>query len=226
MASCSASRRSDRRGPARAAALLVALAVVASSSGCAMTMHALFGARLGECEGFDVPLSTLAVSSRKELRARVLGRGVDHDFPFVVESSADSFVLVGFTPLGTKAFTLVRKGDKVDVASKMGPGLTIPPRNVMEDLLAMSVPSACATSPDGVTSLVVDKWELSDTCKDGRPLQRHIAKIGGAAEVDIDYTGDAIVVHQLRCRYNARYILQGAGGPTMSIADVAVEDEK
>lgn len=209
---------------ARCAALLLALGVVASTSGCAMMKQMLFTPQVRDCEGFDVPLTTLAVSSRKELRVRVLTHRVDYDFPFVVESSADSFVLVGFTPMGTKAFTLVRHGDVVEVDNKIGPGMPVPPRNTMSDLLAMSVPSPCATSPDGVATATVGVWQLSDTCKDNRPVQRRLAKPGGKEEIEIDYPGDAIVVHQQSCRYNARYVLQGAGAAPMSKIGDAVDE--
>lgn len=207
-------------------ALPIVLAV--SLGGCAATMQMLFAPRVSECDGFDAPLSTLAVSSRKELRVQVVASRVDTSFPFVVESSADSFVVVGFTPMGTKAFTLVRHGDAVEVENLMGPALLVPPRNVMADLLAMSVPSACSTSPDGVAVTTAGSWQLSDVCKDGRPVERRIAKPDAKPdarpEVTVLYGCDGIEVRQNSCRYNAVYILQNAvPPPTSDVSDEVPE---
>lgn len=206
----------------RCLAPLVVALVAVSSSGCSLVMDTLFAPRLYECRGFDVPLSVLAFSSRKELRARVRARHVDYDVPFVVESSAESLVLVGFTPLGTKSFTLVRKGDEVELENLVGPALPVPPRNIMEDVLAMSVPSPCADAPNGPAAVTYGEWEVRDTCQDNRPLRRalaHGAQPPGEEEMTVEYGGDAISVQQNRCRYRARYVLQ-ASLPIVPIAPV------
>jgi hypothetical protein len=195
------------RRAAAATVLLLALA----QHGCAVLRHTLFAPRLRECEGFDAPLSALAGSSRKELRVRLVGRRLDQDIPFVVESSPASFVLVAFTPLGTKSFTLVRRGEeKAEVESMTGPVLPVPPRNIMADVLAMSVPSACLNSPDGVAVSTAGEWEVRDTCKDARPVERGLARPGGEVEVEVRYSVEAVVVTQKACRYTARYVWQGA----------------
>lgn len=140
----------------------------------------LFTPRLRECKGFDVPLSVFIGPSRKEMRAKVVARNVDHDVPFVVETTADSLVLVGFTPLGTKAFTLERRGDdleKVEVESFLGPGLTVPPTNFMQDVLAMSTPSACGTSASEVGVTRFEDWEVHDTCSGGRLVVRSVFRL-------------------------------------------------
>jgi len=212
---------------------VLVVAMVVSASGCTQMTEVqglMFTPRLRECDGFDVPLSVFIGPSHKELRARVLARNVDHDLPFVVETTADTLVLIGFTPVGTKAFTLVRTGDKVEVENLLSPApLLVPPRNVMEDVLAMSVPSACATAPDGVATATFDSWLVSDTCSNNRPVQRHIAKAdakpGEEAELEIDYRDDGILVRQKRCRYNARYVLQ-VSAPILPADAVNDEDEE
>lgn len=195
----------------RGLCLVVALAMVAGLSGCSTMLGALFAARLPECKGFDVPLSAFVGPSRKELRVRVRARMVDHVFQFVAETKADSFVLVAFTPLGTKAFTLVRSGVNVEETNLLAPvSLPVPPRNVMEDVLAMSVPSSCATSPESEVLAQWNGWDIRDTCHDSRPAQRHISRPGKPSEVEIEYGLDGITVRQQRCRYSARYVLQQA----------------
>jgi len=218
---------------ARLGRVVVLLAMAASAGGCSQMTEVqglMFTPRLRECDGFDVPLTVFIGPSHKELRARVLARNVDHDLPFVVETTADTLVLIGFTPVGTKAFTLVRTGDEVEVENLLRPApLLVPPRNVMEDVLAMSVPSPCATAPDGVATATFDEWLVSDTCSNNRPVQRHIAKTdakpGEEAELEIDYRDDGITVRQKRCGYSARYVLQ-VSAPILPADGVSDEDEE
>jgi hypothetical protein len=214
-----APRRRAARGALAGALPAGALSAVALSAvvlpllpGCSALRHVLFQPRIRECEGFDVPLSTFSGSSRKELRVRIVGRRLAQDIPFVVETGPQSFVIVAFTPLGTKAFTLVRRDDGLaEVESFIGPVLPVPPRNIMADVLAMSLPSSCLATPDDVAVSTAGDWEVSDACHDARPVQRRLAKPGKEPEVVVDYTGDAIVVSQKTCRYTARYVFQGAG---------------
>lgn len=213
-------RRSGRA--ALAAAMLLALPGCTLLSAVSAT---LFQPRLRECEGFDVPLGTLPGSSRKELRVRLVGRRLDQDIPFVVETTPKSFVIVAFTPLGTKAFTLVRRDDaKAEVQSFMGPVLAVPPANIMADLLAMSVPGSCLSAPDGVAVSTAGAWQVSDTCKDERAVERRLSRPGKDPEVEVFYLGDSIVVTQKACRYTARYMFQG-GPPPAEPDDFSDEDE-
>jgi hypothetical protein len=198
--------------------------IAALLAGCSDPMlKAMTGRKLHECNGFDMPLARLATHSRKELRARIVAAKLDQDFPFVVETTADSLVIVGFTPLGTKAFTLVRHGDVVDVDNHSGPALAIPPRNLMEDVLAMSMPSRCAALGDPVTVTVTGDWQISDTCVRGSPIERRIAHPGAPAEIEITYAKNAILVKQNRCHYGARYVLQATALPVTG-EDVGDED--
>jgi hypothetical protein len=196
----------------------VALLAATLASGCAMIEQGFFAPRLRECKGFDAPLSTLASSSRKQLRVKVKTHLLESDFPFVVEAGADSLVIIGFTPLGTKSFALERHGDDVKVETFAGPTLVVPPRNVMADVLAMSVPSRCSYAPDGVADTAAGVWAVQDTCKDGHPVSRSISMPGKSAAVVIDYPGDAVVVKQMECGYAARYSLQAVPAPVAAVA--------
>lgn len=178
-----------------------------------------------------MPLSVFVGPSHKELRTRVLAPGnVDETFPFVAETTAESLVIVGFTPLGTKSFTLTRKADEVEIDNVLGAGLKVSPRNVMHDVLAMSVPSPCATMPDGDAPSAFDSWQVTDTCSNNLPLKRTISKYpdkeGEAppVEVEVEYRPEAIVVRQKHCRYIATYVLQ-ASRPIPGV-DVKKSDEE
>jgi hypothetical protein len=190
-------------------AVVVACVIAGLSPGCT-----LLGQRVRDCEGFDVPLSVFVGPSRKELRTRVLGSGIDETFPFVAEANAEQMVIVGFTPLGTKAFTLTRKADQVEVDNILGARQKVSPRNIMADVLAMSLPSSCATAPDGDAPSNFDSWKVVDTCSNNLPIKRTIAKAAArpgetpSIEVEIEYRPEAIVVRQKQCRYTAAYVLQ------------------
>jgi hypothetical protein len=190
-------------------AVVVACAMATALPGCT-----LLGQRVRDCEGFDIPLSVFVGPSRKELRTRVLGSGIDETFPFVAEANAEQMVIVGFTPLGTKSFTLTRKADVVEVDNIVGARQKVSPRNIMADVLAMSLPSSCATAPDGDVPSNFDSWKVVDTCSNNLPLKRTIAKAEAkagetpAVEVEIEYRPEAIIVRQKQCRYTAAYVLQ------------------
>ena len=194
------------------AAALVAMAAI---SGCG-PLALLLNPKVPECEGFDLPVASLA-TARKQLHVRVKSRGVDNDFPFVVETAPDSFVMIGFTPLGTKSFTLARRGSDVKEENLVGAAQIVPPRNLMADVLAMSLPSQCSPSQDGVVPSVAGEWQVRENCKDGRPLDRKLTKDAAKADekpdVFVVYQGDAITVNQHQCRYIARYVIEAAPLP-------------
>jgi hypothetical protein len=195
---------------------ILAIAALAGLEGCS-AMGGLFGPRVRECDGFTVPLSVLAGNSRKELRVRIVGSSAGQDLPFVVESGKESLVLVAFTPLGTKSFTLERRGDEVKVENVVGGVQPIPPKNIMADVLAMSLPSACSPATDGPTPVPLDGWIVEDDCQDGRPIHRRISRPVPGKDpsklLEVDYTGDSIFVHQRKCGYSARYVLQAVAKP-------------
>ena len=205
-------------------AVVVASVIAAMLPGCT-----LLGPRVRDCEGFDIPLSVFVGPSRKELRTRVLGSGIDETFPFVAEANAEQMVIVGFTPLGTKAFTLTRKADAVEVDNILGARQKVSPRNIMADVLAMSLPSSCATAPDGDAPSNFDSWKVVDTCSNNLPLKRTITKAESkpgetpAVEVEIEYRPEAIIVRQKQCRYTAAYVLQ-VSAPIPGV-DVKKSDE-
>jgi hypothetical protein len=203
------SLNSNAAGQQLVRSLLLVCAISSALPGCT-----LLGRKMRECDGFDVPLSVFVGPSRKELRSRVLSTGVDETFPFVAETSADSMIIVGFTPLGTKSFTLTRSADDVEVDNVLGAALKVSPRNVMADVLAMSLPSACATAADGEAPSNFDSWRVTDLCSNNLPLKRTITRAAAKAgetpqvELEVEYRPEAIIVRQKQCKYVAAYVLQ------------------
>jgi hypothetical protein len=210
------------RGRLLAVVLAVLVATALGGAGCSLTGSGIFASKVRDCAGFDTPLTTFSGSVRKQLHVRVVARRVDNDFALVAERGPDSFVLVGFTPLGTKSFTLVRRGDSVDVDNKLGLAEIVPPRNLMSDVLGMSLPSNCSPSADEDVSTTIGAWRISDTCREGRPVERRIARVETKPDkkpaVEIKYEPDAIMVRQHECRYLARYVIEQQQLPPIDVS--------
>jgi hypothetical protein len=174
----------------------------------------MFTPRLRECE-----VSTSAVgvhrSLAQELRAGGVARSTTtclrrRDYP--TPSSVASPVAPGFT--------LVRTATEVEVGTWPG-AAAVPPRNVMEDVLAMSVPSRCA-APDGGDTVrqLAGRPHVQPT----GPCTRHIAKTKrspAGSELEIDYRDDGIVVR--RSAAVQRAVLQATPPPARDVSD---EDER
>jgi hypothetical protein len=187
---------------------LALAAAVLPSAGCTASLPSGAGTSLRECYGFDAPLSRLKFHSRKELYARIVTWKLDQEFPITVETTSTSLVLTGFTPSGRKSYTLVRRGDDVEVKHLSPGAAAVPPRNIMEDVMAMSMPSQCALGNLKNAVSLTGGWEIRDTCADGRPTTRRIGHPGAAPEIEITYAKNAVLVKQNRCRYGARYVLR------------------
>jgi len=115
-------------------AALLALAL-ALGSGCATWLG--LPPRLAVCPG---PLpSTRELPPGDWLvreRVRVVGGDVDVGLEVAAEKRGDRLVVVAFHALGAKAFSLVQRGDDLEVESHLGRALPVPPRNVLRDLYA------------------------------------------------------------------------------------------
>ncbi|MBM4335247.1 MAG: DUF3261 domain-containing protein [Deltaproteobacteria bacterium] len=66
-------------------------------------------------------------------RIRVRGHRVDEAYGLVAQKSGDRLVLIGLTPFGATAFTLVQVGLEVQSESRLGRALPVPPENVLRD---------------------------------------------------------------------------------------------
>lgn len=69
---------------------------------------------------------------RQDVRLR--SEDLDVGVRLVVQKKGARLVLVGFTTLGFKAFTVVQKGTTVTVDAPLGPAWAIPPLNLLRDL--------------------------------------------------------------------------------------------
>ena len=65
---------------------------------------------------------------------RVTGGGVDESYALVVQKTGPKLVLLGLTPFGAKAFSVVQIGTQTWAESYLGPATAVPPENVLRDL--------------------------------------------------------------------------------------------
>jgi len=67
-------------------------------------------------------------------QVRVTGGGVDESYGLVVQKTGPKLVLLGLTPFGAKAFSVVQIGTQTWSESYLGPATAVPPENVLRDL--------------------------------------------------------------------------------------------
>lgn len=90
--------------------------------------------RLADCPGPLRPVGEIAGDFVRQERIRVRGERVDEAFGLVLQKRGARLVVLGFTPFGAKAFSLVQSGLEVESASHLGRALGVPPENVLRDL--------------------------------------------------------------------------------------------
>ena len=67
-------------------------------------------------------------------QVRVTGGGVDESYGLVVQKTGPKLVMLGLTPFGAKAFSVVQIGTQTWSESYLGPATVVPPDNVLRDL--------------------------------------------------------------------------------------------
>ena len=109
-----------------------ALALLAAGlAGCANSRPQ---PRLPDCPGPLRSVSEIAGDFVRQERIRVRGGGVDESFGLVLQKKGARLVVLGFTPFGAKAFSLIQRELEVESESYLGRLLLVPPENVLRDL--------------------------------------------------------------------------------------------
>lgn len=118
----------------RAVALLQGLLL--AGTGCAFLLGRM-PPRLADCPGPIPDIRELPPGDwRLRERVRVEGDGVDVGLDLAVEKIGDRLTMVGFHPLGAKAFSLVQEDGRVEVEAHLGRALQVPPENLLRDFHA------------------------------------------------------------------------------------------
>ena len=113
---------------------LVALLSLASS-GCAGVSWLLHPPpRLGPCPG-PIPSTDALPPGDLGWRDRVRYRGgeVDVGFVLVAEKRADRLVLVALNAFGARVFSVIQQQRQVEVESRLGRAVQVPPETVLRD---------------------------------------------------------------------------------------------
>ena len=92
-----------------------------------------------------MPTEALGADFVARERLRVTHAGETTGLDLVVQKRGDELVLVGFDPLGAKLFSLVQRGDRVEVEAMPRAVVRVPPINALRDVhrtLLGSIPTA------------------------------------------------------------------------------------
>jgi Protein of unknown function (DUF3261) len=90
--------------------------------------------RLADCPGRLRPTQEIEGDWVIHEQVRVTGGAVDESYGLVVQKTGPKLVLLGLTPFGAKAFSVVQIGTQTWSESYLGPATVVPPENVLRDL--------------------------------------------------------------------------------------------
>lgn len=194
------------RKAARAVAIGLVMLV---SAGCALPRWMGLPSRLPECRGLLVPTGEIPGDFVLRQRLRVTSPQVDTGLDLAVQKREDELVVVGFTALGAKAFSITQRGAEVRVRDNLGRASAVPPINVLRDLhrvLFLSVrdePFYANTTQAvrGGTRITEFWWQGRLT---SRIFQRIDEKPAGTLSVSFpDGSGGEARIHNAWCDYDA-----------------------
>ncbi len=194
------------RNAARAAGVGWAMLV---SAGCVLPQWMGFPPRVPECRGTLVPTAEIPGDFVLRQRLRVTSPEVDTGLDLAVQKREDELVVVGFTSLGAKAFSLTQRGTKVRVHDNLGRASSVPPINVLRDLhrvLFLSVRDEPFYA--NRTQAVRDGTRITEFWWQGRLTSRIFQRIDekppGTLSVSLpDGSGGEARIHNAWCDYDA-----------------------
>lgn len=123
----------ERRTPALALALALAAAACKTPLPAA-PLPILGPPKLADCPGALRSTAEIEGDWVIHERVRVTGEKVDESYGLVVQKTGPKLVLLGLTPFGAKAFSVVQIGTQTWPESYLGPATVVPPENVLRDL--------------------------------------------------------------------------------------------
>ncbi len=109
--------------------------------------------RLRACDGPLRATEEIPGDFTRSLRLRVRGGPVDESFGLVLQKRGARLVALGTNAFGAKAFAVTQEGERFEAQSFLGPGLSVPPENVLRDLhrAYFLTPEQAAASERSVT---------------------------------------------------------------------------
>jgi hypothetical protein len=178
-------------------------------TGCALPQWMGFPPRVSECPGLLVPTAEIPGDFVLRQRLRVTSPEVDTGLDLAVQKHEDELVVVGFTALGAKAFSITQRGTKVRVRDNLGRASSVPPINVLRDLhrvLFLSVRDEPFYA--NTTQAVRDGTRITEFWWQGhltsRIFQRMDEKPAGTLSISFPDGGDGEArIHNVWCNYDA-----------------------
>jgi len=90
--------------------------------------------KLADCPGRLRPTQDIEGDWVIHEQVRVTGGGVDESYALVIQKTGPRLVLLGLTPFGAKAFSVVQIGTQTWAESYLGPATAVTPENVLRDV--------------------------------------------------------------------------------------------
>ena len=131
------------------------------------------------------------------MRQKLSGSWQDMKFSFeaVVQKQGDKLTVLGLTPFGTKAFSLVQTGTEVEFEKYVDREMPFPPEYILQDihrvfLYDVELPWGL-TGEDGLNEATVHDELVHEEFVDGRLVSRRFARSSGypEGEIRVDYEG-------------------------------------
>jgi hypothetical protein len=152
------------------------------------------GALPEEPPGALVTTGEIPGSFRLRQQIHYAWQGGEGSLEAVVQKRCDELAVVGFSPLGARAFTIVQRGLDVEVESRMSGPAPFSPRFVLLDVhRAYLLPLPDPPPSDGLRELRRGEEIHRERWSRGRLLERAIARVSGAPAgwIVVTYPGGA-----------------------------------
>jgi hypothetical protein len=121
------------------------------------------------------------------------GDGEQRGFDAALQKHGDTLVLVGLTPLGTKAFVVTQRGEAISVDNDSGQRMPFPPRYIMLDVQRVFFPwlAGEAWSGEQTRSGEVAGERVSERFESGHLRERCFERLDGqpAGRLCVSYEG-------------------------------------
>lgn len=132
---------------------------------------------------------SLFVRQRLTITAERDGRPVTGELEAVLQKDGDTLTIVGLGPMSVRAFTLVHRGDLIEVEQHLGGELPFSPRNVVVDVHRVYWKRLPGTPPaEGVRRGELDGEQLEETWRGGELVALSFTRPGtfvGAVRVEL-----------------------------------------
>ena len=147
-------------------------------------------AALPDCPGELLATQALPGDFLRREAVRMRGDRIDVALELAVQRRGDALVLVGFSPLGIRLFTVTQQGLATTVDAPFGRALPVPPLNVLRDLHRVRFLAAGEPPPGEETSTrVVGATAIRERWREGTLLARRFesASGGGSGGVELRF---------------------------------------